>query len=53
MISKKYSFKKLTQFSQGNNVLKATGSTTDVFLWREILQLRLIDLFGKKEPFLP
>jgi hypothetical protein len=28
----KYSFEKLTQFSQGNNVLDAPSSNTDVFL---------------------
>jgi hypothetical protein len=29
---RKYSFQKLTQFSQGNNVLDALGSNTDGFL---------------------
>jgi hypothetical protein len=31
----KYSFQKLTQFSQGNNVLDAAASNIDVILWRD------------------
>jgi hypothetical protein len=34
MICRKYSFQKQTQFSQGNNVLDATASNIDGFLWR-------------------
>jgi hypothetical protein len=31
----KYSFQKLTQFSQGNNVVVAAALNMDGFLWRE------------------
>jgi hypothetical protein len=36
LISSKYSFQKLTQFSQGNNVLDAPASNIDSFLCRDI-----------------
>jgi hypothetical protein len=36
MISSKYSFQKLTQLSQGNNVLDAHASNTDGFILRDI-----------------
>jgi hypothetical protein len=36
MISRKYSFQKLTQFSKGNNVPDAAASNIDGFLWRDI-----------------
>jgi hypothetical protein len=32
---RKFSFQKLTQFSQGNNVLDVAASNTDAFLWRD------------------
>jgi hypothetical protein len=35
MIFKKYSFPKLTQFSQGKNVLDAPASTSDGGLWTD------------------
>jgi hypothetical protein len=35
MICRKYSFEKLTQFSQGNNVLDAAASHIHGFLWRD------------------
>jgi hypothetical protein len=35
MMFKKYSFEKLTQFSQGSNVLDAPVSNTDGFLSRD------------------
>jgi hypothetical protein len=34
--STKYSFQKLTQFSQGDNVLDAADSNVDGFLWRDV-----------------
>jgi hypothetical protein len=34
LIYRKYSFQKLTETSQGNNVLDVPASMTDVFLWR-------------------
>jgi hypothetical protein len=45
---KKYSVLKLTQFSQGNNVLHALASNTDGFLLRDtcVFQLSGIGLFG-------
>ena len=35
LISKKYSFQKLTQFSKGNNVLDAGASKMQLFHWRD------------------
>jgi hypothetical protein len=35
MICRKYSFQKLTQFSQANNVLGAAASNIVGFLWRD------------------
>jgi hypothetical protein len=35
MIWRKYSFQKLTQFTQGNNVLDAAASNTDGFVLRD------------------
>jgi hypothetical protein len=35
MISRKYSFRKQTPVSQGNNVLDASASNIDAFLWRD------------------
>jgi hypothetical protein len=34
MICRKYSFQKLTQFSQGNNVLDAAAFSVEGFLWK-------------------
>jgi hypothetical protein len=36
VIGRQYSLQKLPQFSQGNNVLDATASNIDVFLFRDI-----------------
>jgi hypothetical protein len=33
---RKYSFQKLSQLSQGNDVLNATHSNIDAFLWSDI-----------------
>jgi hypothetical protein len=33
---RKYSFQKLTQFTEGNKVLDLPASNTNVFLWRDI-----------------
>jgi hypothetical protein len=35
MTSREYSFQKMTQFLQGNNVLNAAASNLDPFLWRD------------------
>jgi hypothetical protein len=35
MILRKYSFKKVTQFSQGNNALDFAASNIEGFLWRD------------------
>jgi hypothetical protein len=54
MICKKNSIQKLTQFSQGNNVLDGAASNTDGF-WGEthvFLQLSWIGLYGTKWAFL-
>jgi hypothetical protein len=50
LICRKYSFQKLTQWSQGNNVLDATDSNIDVFFGElyVFLQLSWIVLFGTK-----
>jgi hypothetical protein len=32
---RKYSFEKLTEFPQGNNVVDAVASNIDCFLWRD------------------
>jgi hypothetical protein len=40
---RKYFFEKLTQFSQGNNVLDATASTTNGFLLRETCFINLAE----------
>jgi hypothetical protein len=34
-VCRKYSFQKLTQVSQANNVLDTPASNTDVFIWRD------------------
>jgi hypothetical protein len=49
-----YFFQKLTQFSQGYNVLDAPGSNTDRFLSRDtcVSSLSCIDLFGTKGVYL-
>jgi hypothetical protein len=46
LICRKYSFQKLTQFSQGSNVRGDVASNIDGFLWRDtcVLQLRQIGL---------
>jgi hypothetical protein len=36
LIFRKYFFQKITQFSQGNNMLGAAVSNIDGFLWRDI-----------------
>jgi hypothetical protein len=36
MVCRKYSFEKQTEFSQENNVLDASASNTNGFLWRAI-----------------
>jgi hypothetical protein len=36
LICRMYSYQKLTQFSQGNNVLNSDTSNRDVFLWISI-----------------
>jgi hypothetical protein len=35
MICRKYSFQKLNEFSQGNNVPDVPASNSDGFLWRD------------------
>jgi hypothetical protein len=35
LICRKYSYQKLTKFSQGNNVLNAAASDIDGVLWRD------------------
>jgi hypothetical protein len=54
MIGRKYSFQKLTQFLQGNNVVDAAGSNIDSFLGRGVcvLQLSRISLFGANRAYL-
>jgi hypothetical protein len=54
MISRKYSFQKLTQFSQGINLLDVSGSNINSFFWemQEFIQLSWIALFARKCPFL-
>jgi hypothetical protein len=46
----KYSFQKLTHFSQENNVVDAPASTVDGFLCRDtsVSSLNSIGLFGTK-----
>jgi hypothetical protein len=36
VICRKYIFQKLTQFSQGNNVLDASAPNIGVSLWRDV-----------------
>ena len=51
---RKYSFPKLTQYSQWNKVLDAPSSIKDCFLWEihVFLQLNCIDLFGTQRDYL-
>jgi hypothetical protein len=35
VISRKYSFQKLTEFSQGNNVVNVAASTMHGFIWKD------------------
>jgi hypothetical protein len=35
MVCRKYSFQRVSEFSQGNNLLEAAASNMDGFLWRD------------------
>jgi hypothetical protein len=51
---RKYSFQKLTQFSQGNNVLDALASNTASFISRDICVFKLAkEPIWKKENLSP
>jgi hypothetical protein len=55
LISRKYSFQKLTEFSQGKDMLNAATSNLDFFLFLEVhvfLQLNWTGLFGENIPHL-
>jgi hypothetical protein len=52
LIRMKYSFPKLTQFSQGNSVLDAPTFDTDCFFMSDtcVIQLNWVRLLEQKEP---